>query len=114
MADRIVRRIEGLAPGFTSTILGRAIQDPAHLERGDANLRGGDLGGGTNAWWNQVVLRPVFPYFRYRTPVRGLYLGSSYAHPGAGIHGMCGWNAAGMVLRDLGIDTTRALTKGNP
>ncbi len=114
MADRIVRRIEGLAPGFTPTIVGQAIQDPTDLESADANLRGGDLAGGTNAWWNQVVLRPVFPYFRYRTPVRGLYLGSSYAHPGAGIHGMCGWNAAGMVLRDLGIDTAGAIAKGTP
>jgi phytoene dehydrogenase-like protein len=107
MADRIVARIEELAPGFTPTILGRAIQDPTNLERADANLKGGDLGGGTNQWTNQVVLRPVFPYFRYRTPVRGLYLGSSYTHPGAGIHGMCGWNAAGMVLRDLAIDDAR-------
>jgi phytoene dehydrogenase-like protein len=101
MADRIVDRIEGLAPGFRATVLARAVHDPTDLERSDANLAGGDLGGGTNQWWNQVVFRPVFPYFRHRTPVRGLYLGSSYTHPGAGIHGMAGWNAAGMVLRDL-------------
>jgi phytoene dehydrogenase-like protein len=65
------------------------------------NLLGGDLGGGTAAITNQLLFRPVFPYFRYRTPVRGLYLGSSYAHPGAGVHGMCGHNAAGAVLDDL-------------
>ena len=47
-----------------------------------------------------LVFRPVFPWFRYRTPVAGVYLGSSYTHPGAGIHGMCGWNAAGMALQD--------------
>jgi len=67
----------------------------------DANLIDGDLGGGSNAWHRQLVFRPVFPYFRYRTPVRRLYLCSMYTHPGTGIHGMCGWNAAGMVLKDL-------------
>ncbi|HLT38071.1 MAG TPA: FAD-dependent oxidoreductase, partial [Enhygromyxa sp.] len=74
---------------------------PADLERMDANLIGGDLGGGSNAWYRQLVFRPVFPYFRHRMPVKGLYLGSSYAHPGAGVHGMCGHNAAQMILRDL-------------
>ena len=77
----------------------RAIQDPGDLERMDANLAGGDLGGGSNAWYRQLVFRPVFPYFRYRTPVRNVWLCSSYAHPGAGVHGMCGWNAAGLALR---------------
>ena len=48
--------------------------------------------------WN-LIFRPVFPYFRYATPVRGLYLCSSYAHPGAGVHGMCGYNAARVALR---------------
>jgi phytoene dehydrogenase-like protein len=67
----------------------------------DENLVGGDLGGGSNAWNRQLLFRPVFPYFRYRMPVERLYLCSSYAHPGAGVHGMCGWNAAHIALRDL-------------
>ena len=50
---------------------------------------------------HQFFFRPVFPYFRYRTPVRRLYLCSSYTHPGAGVHGMCGRNAAKMVLHDV-------------
>ncbi len=99
-ADRIEARIEALAPGFRSTILERQIVAPPDLEAMDANLIGGDLGGGSNAWYRQLVFRPVFPYFRYRTPVRGLYLCSSYAHPGAGVHGMCGHNAATIALRD--------------
>ena len=66
-----------------------------------ANLVGGDLGGGSNAWHRQLLFRPLFPYFRYRMPVERLYLASSYAHPGAGVHGMCGYNAAQAVLRDV-------------
>lgn len=101
-ADRIVARIEALAPGFSATVRARAVQTPDDLERMSPNLIGGDLGGGSNQWYRQLIFRPVFPWFRYRTPVRGLYLCSSFTHPGTGIHGMCGWNAAEMVLRDLG------------
>jgi phytoene dehydrogenase-like protein len=74
---------------------------PPDLEDWNANLVGGDLGGGSNAWHRQLVFRPLFPYFRYRMPVKGLYLCSSYAHPGAGVHGMCGHNAALVAARDL-------------
>ena len=93
-ADRVERRIEGLAPGFRSLILGRTSAAPNDLERMDENLVGGDLGGGS-AWIDQqLFLRPMFPYFSYRTPVRGLYLASASTHPGAGVHGACGFNAA--------------------
>jgi phytoene dehydrogenase-like protein len=100
-ADRVEARIEGLAPGFRETILDRAVVAPPDLEANNANLVGGDLGGGSNAWHRQLLFRPVFPYFRYRMPVQRLYLCSSYAHPGAGVHGMCGYNAARIALRDL-------------
>lgn len=98
-ADRVEARIEGLAPGFRQRILARRVVAPPDLEAFDPNLVGGDLGGGSNHWRNQLVFRPVFPYFGYATPVRGVYLCSSYAHPGAGVHGMCGWNAAGVALK---------------
>jgi phytoene dehydrogenase-like protein len=99
-ADRVERRIEGLAPGFRALILGRHIAAPDDLERMDENLVGGDLGGGS-AWFDQqLFLRPAFPYFRHRTPVRGLYLASASTHPGAGVHGACGYNAANAALRD--------------
>lgn len=100
-ADRVDARIEGLAPGFTKTILARRVVTPEGLEKMDANLIGGDLGGGSNAWHRQLIFRPIFPYFRYRMPLAGLYLCSSYAHPGAGVHGMCGYNAAAALLHDL-------------
>jgi len=101
-ADRISERLEGLAPGFSSLVLDRHISAPPDLEAANPNLIDGDLGGGGNAWHQQLLFRPVFPYFRYRTPVRGLYLCSSYTHPGAGVHGMCGYNAAEVAARDLG------------
>ncbi len=106
-ADAVDARIEGLAPGFRQTILKRRVVSPEGLESMDANLVGGDLGGGSNAWHRQLIFRPIFPYFRYRMPLRGLYLCSSYAHPGAGVHGMCGYNAASAALRDLGVPLTK-------
>jgi phytoene dehydrogenase-like protein len=100
-ADVVEERLEGLAPGFRATVVGRAIHTPGDLEAMSANLLDGDLGAGTAHVHNQAVFRPVFPYFRHRTPVRGLYLSSAFTHPGTGIHGLCGWNAAQMVLDDL-------------
>lgn len=100
-ADTIDARIEGLAPGFRANVLARRIVSPPDLEAMDANLVGGDIGGGSNAWNRQLVFRPLFPWFRHRMPVRRLYLCSSYTHPGAGVHGMCGYNAAHIALRDL-------------
>ena len=101
-ADRVERRIEGLAPGFGRLLRARAVHSPADLEAMDENLVGGDLGGGSARFGQQLFFRPVFPYFRYRTPVRGLYLASASAHPGAGVHGACGFNAAQVALRDGG------------
>jgi phytoene dehydrogenase-like protein len=99
-ADRVERRLEGLAPGFRQMILGRHIATPADLEAMDENLVGGDLGGGSSQFDQQLIFRPAFPYFRYRTPVRGLYLASASTHPGGGVHGACGFNAAHAALHD--------------
>ena len=54
------------------------------------------------AFDQSLFLRPAFPYFRYRTPVRGLYLASASTHPGAGVHGACGLNAARQAAADAG------------
>lgn len=99
-ADALEKRIERLAPGFRALILGRRVLSPPDLERADANLVGGDLGGGSNELSQQLFFRPFFPLFRYRTPVSGLYLCSASTHPGGGAHGMCGYNAAHAVLHD--------------
>ena len=100
-ADRIEQRIEGLATGFRGLIQARAIHSPLDLEQMDENLVGGDLGGGSAQFDHQLFFRPAFPYFRYRTPVRGLYLCSASTHPGAGVHGACGFNAACRVMHEL-------------
>src|SRR5262249_40103188 len=106
-ADRVDRRIEGLAPGFRSLIRARAISSPPRLQAMDENLVGGDLGGGSAHFDHQLFFRPVFPYFRYRTPVRALYLCSASTHPGAGVHGACGFNAARIALKDRFLDRRR-------
>jgi phytoene dehydrogenase-like protein len=99
-ADRMEGWIERLAPGFRAMIRGRAFHTPIDLEAMDENLVGGDLGGGSARWNHQLFFRPFFPYFRYRTPIQGLYLCSASTHPGPGVHGACGFNAARMALAD--------------
>ena len=93
-ADRMQRRLERLAPGFGSKILARRVLGPRQLEALDANLVGGAINGGTSQLHQQLVFRPVPGWGRAETPVRGLYLGSASAHPGGGVHGAPGNNAA--------------------
>ena len=94
MADRMQQKIEQAAPGFTDRILGRRILAPPDLQTRDANLVGGALNGGTAALHQQLIFRPVPGLGRAETPIHGLYLGSAAAHPGGGVHGACGANAA--------------------
>ncbi|HVT21235.1 MAG TPA: NAD(P)/FAD-dependent oxidoreductase [Mycobacteriales bacterium] len=94
MADRLEARIEALAPGFRGRILARRILSPGELADRDANLVGGAINGGTAALHQQLVFRPTPGLGRPQTPVRGLFLASASAHPGGGVHGACGANAA--------------------
>ncbi|MDP9318698.1 MAG: NAD(P)/FAD-dependent oxidoreductase [Actinomycetota bacterium] len=94
MADRMQRRIERYAPGFGSTITARRVLTPPELERRDENLIGGAINGGTAELHQQLVFRPVPGLGRAETPVRGLFLASASAHPGGGVHGAAGNNAA--------------------
>ena len=97
--DRVLERLEEHAPGLRSRTVGLATHTPVELERANANLVGGDLGGGSTALDQQMFFRPVAGWYRYRTPVGGLYLCSASAHPGGGVHGMVGRNCAQRVLR---------------
>ena len=97
-ADRMQARIERLAPGFGERVRARRVLGPHELEARDANLVGGALNGGTAQLHQQLVFRPVPGLGRAETPIRGLYLGSASAHPGGGVHGACGSNAARAAL----------------
>jgi phytoene dehydrogenase-like protein len=103
VADRIEAELERRAPGFRSHVTARHVHTPASLEALDANLVGGAVGGGTSALGQQLFLRPVPDWSGgERTPIRGLYLASAGAHPGGGVHGACGANAARAALRSDG------------
>ena len=97
-ADRVETEIEAQAPGFRARITARHVLTPRGLQARDANLVGGAIGGGTMALSQQFVFRPVPGLGRAGTPVRGLFLGSASAHPGGGVHGACGANAARAAL----------------
>jgi phytoene dehydrogenase-like protein len=98
--ERVLDRLERHAPGLRSRIVATAVRTPPDLEAANPNLVDGDLGGGSNVLSQQLVFRPVPGWFRYATPVRGLYLCSASAHPGGGVHGMVGRNCARRVLSD--------------
>ncbi|RYU10660.1 phytoene desaturase family protein [Nocardioides iriomotensis] len=93
-ADRVQHRVESLAPGFGDRVVARRVLGPRELEARDANLIGGAINGGTSQLHQQLVFRPVPGLGRAETPVPGLYLASASAHPGGGVHGACGSNAA--------------------
>ena len=83
---------------FGDRIVARHIFTPPALEASNANLVGGDIGSGTMQLSQQLVLRPVPGLGRAETPIKGLYLASASAHPGGGVHGACGANAAEAAL----------------
>ncbi|MEV6385469.1 NAD(P)/FAD-dependent oxidoreductase [Streptomyces sp. NPDC051773] len=99
MADRVERQVERFAPGFRSRIRARRVLAPPTLQSLDRNLYGGALNGGTAALHQQLVFRPTPGTGRPETPVDGLYLASASAHPGGGVHGAPGANAARAALR---------------
>lgn len=98
MADRVERQVERFAPGFRARIRARRVLAPPTLQALDANLSGGAINGGTTALHQQLVFRPVPGTGRPETPVPGLFLASSGAHPGGGVHGAPGANAARAAL----------------
>lgn len=95
--ERMEAQVERFAPGFRDRILARHVMGPADLESRNANLPGGETGGGSYAL-DQLIFRPVPSLLPYRTPVRGLYLGSASAFPGGAVHGVPGAAAARYAL----------------
>jgi phytoene dehydrogenase-like protein len=98
MLERLENQIERFAPGFRGCVLARHVFSPAQLERMDANLVGGDIGGGVMDL-RQFLFRPTWRH--YATSAKHLYICSSSTPPGGGVHGMCGYHAAKLALRRL-------------
>jgi len=96
---RMEAQVERFAPGFRERILARHVLGPADLQARNANLVGGDVGGGSYAL-EQVIFRPVRSPAPYCTPVRGLFIGSAATFPGGAVHGVPGRAAARLVLAE--------------
>jgi phytoene dehydrogenase-like protein len=99
MSARIEDQIERFAPGFRDRVLARAVSPPSALEEHNPNCIGGDIAGGSTAGL-QLFFRPRVALDPW-TIGDGLYICSQSSPPGVGVHGMCGWHAAGRALHDL-------------
>ncbi len=100
--EAVIDQIERFAPGLRERIVGRHVRSPADLEAYNANYVGGDIiTGATNGL--QALIRPRLALDPYSAGGDGLYICSAATPPGAGAHGMCGYNAARSVLRGLGV-----------
>ena len=98
-ADRCIDAIARYVPGFADTILHRQVISPLDLER-TFGLTGGNIMQGAMTPHQLFAFRPVAGWADHRTPVKGLYLCGAASHPGGGVMGACGKNAAEEILRD--------------
>ena len=101
-AARVLALLERYAPGLLGKILGRAVFSPLDLERDNPNLIGGDSISGSHHLDQNFLMRPLFGWSRYRTPVRGLYLCGASTWPGAGVNAASGFMLAKMLAGDPG------------
>jgi phytoene dehydrogenase-like protein len=100
VADLMIDTVESFAPGFKSSVIGRQSLSPLDLER-IFGLPNGDIFHGALTLDQLYSVRPMLGYAAYRMPVPGLYLCGSGAHPGGGVTGAPGHNAAQAVIADL-------------
>ena len=98
----IEAQIERFAPGFRDRILARHVNSVAQMEEYNANYVGGDVVTGANSP-RQLIFRPRAALNPYATGIPGVFICSAATPPGAGAHGMCGYNAARSALRGLSI-----------
>ncbi len=99
-SEGILTQVERFAPGFRDTILGSHAMGCADFERYNPNYPGGDIACGASDF-TQLLTRPVARWNPYATPNPGIFLCSAATPPGAGVHGMCGYHAAGHALKKL-------------
>jgi phytoene dehydrogenase-like protein len=100
VADLMIATVDRYAPNFRSSVLGRQIMSPLDLER-TFGLVGGDIFHGALGLDQLFAARPMLGHADYRGPVAGLYMCGAGAHPGGGVTGAPGHNAAREVLRDF-------------
>ncbi|WP_265530129.1 phytoene desaturase family protein [Sphingomicrobium marinum] len=98
-ADQIIACVDSYAPGFADSVIARQIHSPADLES-RFGLIGGDIFHGKMGLDQLFSARPMIGHADYRMPLKGLYLCGSGAHPGGGVTGAPGHNAAKAVLAD--------------
>ena len=101
VADLMIDTVDGFAPGFKASVLGRQAMSPLDLER-TFGLIGGDIFHGKLELDQLFSARPVLGHGNHRAPVPGLYMCGAGTHPGGGVTGAPGHNAAREILRDLG------------
>jgi len=99
VADLMIGTVDRVAPGFRASVIGRRALSPLDLER-EFGLVGGDIFHGALGLDQLYATRPSLGAANYRMPVRGLYLCGAGAHPGGGVTGIPGRNAAREILRD--------------
>jgi phytoene dehydrogenase-like protein len=102
VTQMVLRQIERFAPGLCDRIVSLRSRSVADLVRYNANYVDGDIGGGSNRT-HHLLLRPRVALDPYAVGVPGVFLCSAATPPGAGVHGMCGANAARSALRYLGL-----------
>ena len=100
VADLMIATVDAYAPGFAKSVIGRQALSPLDLER-TFGLVGGDIFHGALTLNQLFSARPMLGYADYRGPLRGLYHCGSGAHPGGGVTGAPGYNAARVILSDL-------------
>jgi phytoene dehydrogenase-like protein len=108
-AERCFDLMNEYAPNFRRSVIGRQVLAPTDLEK-RFGLTGGNIMQGTMSLSSLSFMRPVPGYADYRTPVRGLYMCGAATHPGGGVMGACGYNAAREILRDVGRRSARQPT----
>jgi phytoene dehydrogenase-like protein len=96
-ADRCFGIVEQYAPGFTSSVIDRQILSPVDIET-TFGLTGGNIFQGTMPVHELFMFRPVPGYAGYDTPIKNLFLCGAATHPGGGVMGAAGWNAARVML----------------
>jgi phytoene dehydrogenase-like protein len=100
MTNAIENQIERFAPGFKDRILAKHTMNPIQMEEYNPNYIGGDINGGVIDI-GQLFTRPALRWSPYKTSAKGIYICSASTPPGGGVHGMCGYNAAKRVLKDI-------------